>query len=336
MPDLHAGKTYPIGATFVSTNIIYPALIGGDIGCGMALWKLKLSAEQIHPDRLASSIPAMENPWTDGDPAAWLRQAHVEPTPFDGSLGTIGGGNHFAEIQVIEEVTDKQRFTELGLSSSNAYLLVHSGSRGFGQSILDQHIESFQTHGLNTDSDAFKAYMSQHDRACAWAKRNRELIAHRILTSVGVEAEQQVLDIWHNNVTSREEQGRSVWVHRKGAAPSDKGLVVIPGSRGTFSYLVEPYGDQTENCWSLAHGAGRKWTRSKANATLRQKYQDANAKQALKTTAFGGVVVCDDRNLLFEEAPEAYKNVEEVVKDLERFARVIAVFKPLVTYKMRL
>jgi release factor H-coupled RctB family protein len=122
-------------------------------------------------------------------------------------------------------------------------------------------------------------------------------------------------------------------LHRKGTAPADRGLVPIPGSRGTLSYLVEPLAsDRPETLASLAHGAGRKFDRASMHGRIRASKAD---RAQLTRNAFGGVIVCEDRDLLLEEAPEAYKSIDRVIADLVDFglARVVATFRPLVTFK---
>ena len=100
MPDIHPGKGHPIGAAFLSKGYIYPYLVGNDIGCGMGLWQTSLSSKKIKKDRWVKKLTDQEGPW-DGDIAFLLDQAGVKPTQFDNSLGTIGTGNHFAELQIM-------------------------------------------------------------------------------------------------------------------------------------------------------------------------------------------------------------------------------------------
>jgi release factor H-coupled RctB family protein len=109
--------------------------------------------------------------------------------------------------------------------------------------------------------------------------------------------------------------------------------VVIPGSRGSFSYLVKPIGDGESHAWSLAHGAGRKWARSETRLRMRERFDPHQLVQ----TPLGGRVICEQRDLLYEEAPAAYKNIKVVVQDLvdAGLASVIATFRPLLTYKTR-
>lgn len=174
----------------------------------------------------------------------------------------IGGGNHFAEFQHVTEVFDKAEFARANLSTDLVYLLVHSGSRRLGGSILDAHTAKYKHAGLDPSSPEGQEYLRQHDNACKWARLNREVIARRVMEKLNADDNalvndeqrkvEKVLDIWHNSVEKKEwntgtEQAKQLWVHRKGAAPSDRGLVVIPGSRGACSFLVMPVGDQNEN-----------------------------------------------------------------------------------------
>jgi release factor H-coupled RctB family protein len=108
---------------------------------------------------------------------------------------------------------------------------------------------------------------------------------------------------------------------------------VIPGSRGALSYLVKPIGDGARHAWSLAHGAGRKWARSETRLRMRERF----GVMELVQTPLGGRVICEERDLLYEEAPAAYKNIEAVIQDLvdAGLVSVIATFRPLLTYKTR-
>ncbi|PTB83457.1 RNA ligase RtcB family protein, partial [Sulfurovum lithotrophicum] len=121
------------------------------------------------------------------------------------------------------------------------------------------------------------------------------------------------------------------WLHRKGATPTNKGAVIIAGSRGTLSYLVMPTEQTAKSNYSLAHGAGRKWERSSAEAKLRNRY----TKTDLERTIIGSRVLCRDSKLLYEEAPQAYKNIDIVIDDLveEGLATIIASFRSILTYK---
>jgi release factor H-coupled RctB family protein len=330
-PDLHPGKGTPVGAAFVTEGVIYPHLIGGDIGCGMALFKTDLVRRDTKLDRWAALRFNLEHPW-DEFVNGFLAEHDLESTGFDSALGTIGGGNHFAELQAVEEILDARAFRKFGLGKQQLVVLVHSGSRGLGESILRAHVEQHFGDGVEAESFAAEAYLRDHDVAVRWAKANRELIARRFVATLGAEAE-YLWDGCHNSINSRKNDGEVVWVHRKGAVTAESDSVVIPGSRGSLSYLVKPTGDGESHAWSLAHGAGRKWARSEARLRMRERF----GTNQLVQTPLGGRVVCEERDLLYEEAPEAYKKIETVVQDLvdAGLVSVIATLRPLLTYKTR-
>ncbi|HEY4416116.1 MAG TPA: RNA ligase RtcB family protein [Verrucomicrobiae bacterium] len=330
-PDLQPGKGSPVGAGFVTENVIYPHLIGGDIGCGMALFKTDLVRRDAKLDRWAKQDFQLEHPWNEGV-GEFLAEHDLESTEFDPALGTIGGGNHFAEIQVVEKILDAAAFDAFNVSKQELLILVHSGSRGLGESILRTHTDQYAGNGVETDSFAARVYLENHDFAGRWAKANRELIAHRFATALGAETE-CLWDGCHNSITPQEYAGKTVWVHRKGAVAAQEPIVVIPGSRGSLSYVVKPTGDGASHAWSLAHGAGRKWMRSAARQRMRERFSVAELVQ----TRLGGRVICEERDLLYEEAPEAYKNIEQVIADLVNagLVTVVATLRPLLTYKTR-
>jgi release factor H-coupled RctB family protein len=330
-PDLHPGKGSPVGAAFVTEGLIYPYVIGGDIGCGMALFKTDLVQRDIQLNRWADLRFDLEHRW-EGDVQAALAASELESTEFDQALGTLGGGNHFAELQMVDEVLDARAFKLFGLGKHQLVVLVHSGSRGLGESILRDYVDEHQANGSDAESFAAAAYLQGHNLAVRWAKVNRGLLAQRFVQQLGAEAE-LLWDGCHNSITSREHEGEIVWVHRKGAVAAEGEAVVIPGSRGSLSYLVKPLGDGESRAWSLAHGAGRKWARSETRQRMRERF----GMHQLTQTPLGGRVICEERDLLYEEAPAAYKNIEDVVQELvdAGLASVIATFRPLLTYKTR-
>ena len=346
-PDLHPGKGSPVGAAFVTEGVIYPHLIGGDIGCGMALFKTDLSRRSAaRVDGWAKLEFNLEHPW-DESVGDFLAARDLESTEFDAALGTIGGGNHFAELQTVEKVLDTGEFKKLGLGKQQLVVLVHSGSRGLGETILRAYVDEHCASGVMADSSAAEEYLRGHDFAVRWAKANRELIACRFATALGAAAE-CVWDGCHNSITPVEvgsarcadrtsqrdvPTSEAVWLHRKGAVAAESNFVVIPGSRGSLSYLVKPTGDGESHAWSLAHGAGRKWSRSDARQRMRERFSAAELAQ----TSLGGRIVCEARDLLYEEAPAAYKNIEAVIADLVAagLVSVIATLRPILTYKTR-
>lgn len=328
LPDLHAGNGIAVGAAFWSPTYIWPHLVGSDIGCGMALWETDLPLRKFRLSKVERKLHGLDLPWA-GDAATALAQAGLPPSLAIPALGTIGGGNHFVEFQGIKAVVDEARFAALGLAQDRVWMMVHSGSRGLGQAVLQAHRQPDISHGIPADSLDATAYLADHDAALGWAVLNRQIIAERFCDSLGLGG-RRVLDICHNSVTPH--QGG--WLHRKGAAPADKGLVTIPGSRGDFSYLVEPIADGADHALhSLAHGAGRKWSRKDAHARLSRRFKVAD----MQRTALGSHVICEDRRLIFEEAPDAYKDIGVVISDLEQagLIRVIAKLRPLLSYKTR-
>lgn len=330
-PDLHPGKGSPVGAAFVTEGVIYPHLIGCDIGCGMALFKTDLVRREAKLDRWAKLPFHLEHSW-DQLANDFLAGHDLESTEFDSALGTIGGGNHFAELQAVEKVLDAGEFKKLGLGKQQLVVLVHSGSRGLGASILRAHLDQHFGNGVEEDSYFAKEYLRGHEFAVRWAKANRELIACRFVATIGAEAE-SLWDGCHNSITRRKSEGGVEWIHRKGAVEAESNFVVIPGSRGSLSYLVKPIGDGESHAWSLAHGAGRKWARSEARQRMRERF----GMHQLVQTPLGGRVVCEECDLLYEEAPAAYKNIEAVIADLvdAGLVSVIATLRPLLTYKTR-
>ena len=332
MPDLHPGKNGPVGAAFLSEGLIRPVLVGSDIGCGMALWQTDLAARRADPRRIAARLDGLDAPW-DGDVAGWLAGRGVSPTAYDASLGTVGHGNHFLEVQTVAEIRDPAAAARIGLDPARLALLVHTGSRGFGESIVRAHTERHGASPLRADTPEAETYLAAHDAAVGWARANRDLVAHRALTGLGAEG-RCLLDLCHNGVSPVEVGGCRCHLHRKGAAPADRGPVVVPGSRGDVSLLVEPVPDRADALWSLAHGAGRKLGRHEAKAKLKGRLR----REDLARNPYGGVVVCGDERLLWEEAALAYKPAASVVGDLEAagLVRIVAVLHPLVTFKCSL
>ena len=342
MPDLHPGRGYPIGAAFFTTDRIYPALVGNDIGCGMSLWQTSTKVSKVNLDTLAKKFTHIEQPlddsWTDSIKARKSEKA-ITTSAFDHALGTIGGGNHFAEFQAIDEIYQQEALNELGLNKKQLQLLVHSGSRGLGQSILVDHVAKHNHSGIkvgdsSNKSDELEDYLNKHDEAVRWAELNREFIAKRFLQAIRANGT-CALDVNHNLVAPKEIAGQQGWLHRKGATPSDEGYVVIPGSRGDYSYLVKPIVNANENLavslYSLAHGAGRKWKRGECHGRLGHKYK----REDLYRTALGSRVVCGNKELLYDEAPQAYKKCQTVISDMvdAGLIEVVAKLRPVLTFK---
>lgn len=415
-PDLHPGNKFPIGGVWVSRNWIHPPLIGGDIGCGMAWYKTSLTRSQVEDDKgrkIAEKLRGLEGPWrTQRDREIWLTDNEGTKCSageqWDKLLGTIGAGNHFAELQVVEEsqmVVEEGRTKQDELYEGEVVLLVHSGSRGYGADILGRYTSDQRTSIQATEPLA-QSYLSEHDQACNWASRNRDLIALRFLACLepGNEAwelgynqlsenpspeevrraqsrigERKVVDIWHNNIAvalwpprhpfgSEEVKQERVFIHRKGAAPTYNpssnlplGILPLPGSRATPTLILQPiFPSSTDygriNALSLAHGAGRAMSRAKAADYIAKKYKgraedllrgDFVAKDSQgnrESEMIGGEdvhggtwVVCEDKQLVWEEAGEAYKDVWAVGEDLvtKQVAEKVGWCRGRVSYKVR-
>lgn len=316
LPDLSVGRV-PNGMAVLTDDRVYPHLIGGDIGCGMSLFEVPIKAKKIKVDRFAKYLSKVSS----------LDDIDIDRPSLGYHLGSIGKGNHFAELHLVNEIKDKRLFEVLGLSEHALYTLVHSGSRAFGQIVFDKVAGSYDpSEGLSED-DA-QRYLLEHDKATAYAHQSREEIALRLLKAIKIDAiPKKVSDTAHNSITKTKEG----WLHRKGATPTDKSAVIIAGSRGTLSYLVMPTEKTAVSNYSMAHGAGRKWERNSAEAKLRNRYTKSN----LERTSIGSRVLCADSKLLYEEAPQAYKNIDVVISDLvdAGLATVVASFRPILTYK---
>lgn len=329
MADLHPGRGYPVGAAFFSRTHLYPALIGSDIGCGMALWQTDLPARKYSADKLLRRIGNLETPLDD----EWQPRIDtlLGDTTYRHALGTIGGGNHFAEIQRVDAVLAPQHLPD-SFDASCLHFLVHSGSRGLGGQLLREHIERHGHAPLAGDSTAAQQWLDAHDHAVRYAAANRILIAERLARQLGATLHPASHSA-HNQLLRTTIHSEPGWLHRKGAAPADRGLVVIAGSRGSPSYLVQPTGHDAGNLHSLAHGAGRKWQRGTCKARLSDKYRVAE----LSRNPFGGYVICDNKTLLYDEAPQAYRNIEHTIAALVAHGLIVPVarFVPLITYKTR-
>lgn len=227
-------------------------------------------------------LRGLDDPWT-GSVSAWLSNYGItRVSEFDvGSLGTVGAGNHFAELCSVEKIVDETAAAQLGVQASGLYLLgagyrspvakhifteystVHTGSRGLGSSILSAETTTESNPYIPPDSPHLQEYLTEHDYAVRWAVANRDLVAHRIKQCImpssedagdGPEAQldmKKIIDVTHNSVTKHaltvRDTTRELWVHRKGAAPADQGVAPCPGNRGSFSWLLQPTGDGQYN-----------------------------------------------------------------------------------------
>ncbi len=349
MPDLHPGRGYPIGASFFTEGRFYPALVGSDIGCGVSVWTTSLPAAKYKLDKLDRLVGNIDGPIRDDElrrmadafPEVEGRMREVElalanaglDTGFMRAIANLGSGNHFLELQKLEQASSAGDEAAEVLNAKQLNLVVHSGSRGLGASILREHVERFGHHGLEESTPEALDYIRRHTAAVAFAELNRWLIAVRVLVRLGVQGALR-LDVNHNTVMRERFDDIDGWVHRKGATPMAGDLVLIPGSRDHLSFLVRPIAAAAPaSLGSLAHGAGRKWMRSDCKARLGRSMSSRDVAKG----ALGSRIICNDKDLVYEEAGAAYKPIDTVIDSLvgAGLVEVVASFRPVLTYKTR-
>lgn len=275
-------------------------------------------------------------------------------------LGTLGGGNHFLEVQVVDRVFDDAAARALGLHEGQITVLIHSGSRGMGHQVCTDFVRSMDEAAARLgivvpDRQLACAPMSSpegqryFEAMCAAANFgfcNRQALTHRVRSVFArllgnAHADLKlVYDVAHNNAKIEEHGGRKLCVHRKGATrafgPSSPELpaslrgvgqpVLIPGSMGTASFVLAGNDASMElSLGSACHGAGRTMSRGEAK-------RRATGKSVRKELEDQGIVVrCASAAELAEEAPAAYKDVDRVVDVVHRagIARKVARLRPL-------
>lgn len=272
----------------------------------------------------AWQVARLDDAW----PASAALPEHLAHPEFAATLGTIGGGNHFAEVGEATRVLDPNAAARIGLRRRDHVVLVHTGSRGLGKSFA----APWAMRALQGDER--DAYLGELAGALRFAQTNRLLVAWRLLGACGCARTTKlrgVVDVTHNFVRREATRAGEAFVHRKGCAPASSGeLAAVLGSRGAPSWLMQGCGALDCLC-SVAHGAGRRMTRSEARAKLGDKHRRAS----LQRTACGSRVICDDKDLLYEEHPDAYKPIDPVIESLEAAgtATRVAELTPLLTVK---
>lgn len=323
-PDLHPGKYGATGVALLSDRL-HPQVVGNDIGCGMSLFELDLPLRKLKLGKAANRLRRFDALAID-DPSACLDGAGLPGDLFAGALGTIGGGNHFCELQAVENVFSPA----CGLDRQSLYLLVHSGSRSFGAAVLSGilSMETDLMSGFEAASPAGLHWLALHDQCVAWASLNRSLIAKRAASALGADC-RLVADVPHNLVR-RTGDG---YVHHKGSAAVDPGAIApVAGSRATLSYVVRATDKVVGSLGGISHGAGRKYDRATMHGRVGRTRSE---RDDLLRNAWGGIAICDDRDLVVEEAAAAYKDAGQVVADLEAAGLIesLAAMRPLITYK---
>jgi tRNA-splicing ligase RtcB (3'-phosphate/5'-hydroxy nucleic acid ligase) len=286
------------------------------------------------------------------DPAAVSARARERGA---GQLGTLGSGNHFVEVQRVEQVHGRGAAEALGLTEGQVTVLIHSGSRGLGHQVCTDFVKRFDAaagrYGIRlpdrqlacapASSDEGRSYLAAMAAAANFAWANRQLIAHRVRQAIaqalGEEAAagtRQVYDVAHNVAKVERHGDRTLCVHRKGATRAfppgsneiperyrDVGQpVFIPGSMGTASYVLSGrMGAMKQSFGTVCHGAGRRLSRTAA----RKQIKGAELRRRLEEQ---GITVRSPSNRgLAEEAPFAYKEVERVVEIVERAGLAVRV-----------
>ncbi len=351
MPDAHLGFGMPIGGVLATEGAVVPGAIGVDIGCGMVAARFDIEAASISKEQLQAIRMAIHARVPVGGGGGRGRKSskrrsthpegwHKEPQPWgrlprlpaeaahSGSIvaqefekarlqvGTLGGGNHFIELQVDED--------------GKLWVMLHSGSRNVGLRVANHFVKVAQAFckqwytPLADDKLAFlvkvvpeyKAYIDQMNWCLKFAEVSRSMmlaattLAIREVTGVALYDRTMLqLDTHHNFAAMENHYGRNLLVHRKGAVKAS-GLVTMPGSMQTASYIgrgLEP----KESFNTCAHGAGRVMSRTAAN----KKFDLAFAQDAMKDVVF------NVRDGDFDELGDAYKDIHAVMaaqKDLVR------------------
>jgi tRNA-splicing ligase RtcB len=336
MPDAHLAIDVCVGAVVATKQLVYPAAVGSDIGCGMAAAAIDCDAELISDESSAAQllsalyreVPSNKHRVRVELPAHLREQPLSDPrldkvAQRDGcvQLGTLGRGNHFLEFQADEE--------------DRLWVMVHSGSRAMGQAITSHHVQKAEgkSSGLcfvDSTSDVGRAYLSDVEWARKYAAENR-LWMLRAVEAIMAERFSVMVD-WsslihsdHDHVRRELHFGEEFLIHRKGAQSARSGEAgIIPGSMGTATFHVVGRGlpGSLESC---SHGAGRRLSREAARRqiSLRQFEREL------------GDVWCDRRRLgqLRDEAPGAYQDIEKVMQAQKNLVKVVRRLRPLLTYK---
>ncbi|MBQ8567702.1 MAG: RtcB family protein [Oscillospiraceae bacterium] len=345
MPDAHAGKGMPIGGVIACDGVIIPNAVGVDIGCGMGFIRTNIPAAMLRETVTGSgnlvqticgdilrNVPTGFNHFKKPRPSAVLDRAKEEggkyeadaeliPQIDDGyyQIGTLGGGNHFIELQEDEE--------------GMCCIMLHSGSRHFGN-IVGQHFNriaaelnarwyssvdpEWRLHFLPVDTDEGKRYLNWMQLSMDFAYENRsamlnavkEIFTRHVFKNTGIEPEYSMEINCHHNYAALENHfGKDVFVHRKGAIRAGEGeLAIIPGAMGSYSYIVRGKGNP-ESFMSSSHGAGRLYSRTAAVKTFSVESVMCDLK------AQGVVLSKHNKSDVAEESRFAYKDIDQVMSN---------------------
>lgn len=355
MPDVHAGKGCTIGTTMTVNGKAVPNVVGVDIGCGM--YTVNLGSQEIDLERFDEAchfIPSGQNAWEGRrerfDLTALRCYRSLQNTKWiERSLGTLGGGNHFIEID--------------RASDGTKYLVIHTGSRNLGKQVAEIYqrlavelhqgkeeyfkkrealIAEYKAAGRRKEiqqalkelywknkpleipedlcylyGSYFEDYLHDVDICQKFALRNRELLAEILLERCGLEGNGGFHTI-HNYIDVDE------MILRKGAIAAHKGeKVLIPMNMRDGSVLAVGRGNPEWN-FSAPHGAGRLMSRTKAKETLSMEAY----KEAMK-----GIYTTSVNEATLDEAPFAYKSIEDVIDVIRESVDIIDIMKPIYNFK---
>jgi len=353
MPDVHAGVGATVGSVIPTIGAIIPAAVGVDIGCGMNAVRLSITADQL-PDNLKKIRTAIEATIPVGfnmhktDKARnstisglskgldEVLERHpkiskMQKKPYETwirQIGTLGGGNHFIEVCLDE--------------NQAVWIMLHSGSRGIGNSIgryfielakrdMGRHLHHLPDKDLaylKEGSDHFDDYVHAVHWAQDYAMANRREMMHLIVKALKKELPQfkltkEAINCHHNYVAIEQHFGAQVYLTRKGAIRAGEGeLGIIPGSMGAKSYIVRGKGNPQSFC-SCSHGAGRTMSRSKAKR--------AYTTEDLKAQTLG--IECRKDHGVIDEIPGAYKDIDVVMDNQSDLVEVVHTLKQVVCVK---
>jgi len=348
MPDVHGGMGMPIGGVLASKKVVVPNAVGVDIGCGMCAVKTNLKADEISRDvirkeimsGIRARIPLGMDHHKDLQDEAFMPQGHdidklhvvsKQYVSARRQVGTLGGGNHFIELQKDDE--------------GYLWIMLHSGSRNLGKQVGDYYNKaakelnamyhtavdpSWQMHFLPLGCKEFTAYWKEMSYCVDFALCNRQLMMERIKEIIAdaipeVEFE-PMINIAHNYAAWEHHYGEDVIVHRKGAVRARAGEVgIIPGSQGTSSYIVEGLGCP-ESFMSSSHGAGRLMSRTEAIKTL-------SLKKEIEMLDSKGIIHGIRSQNHLDEAASAYKDIDEVMANQQDLVKIITRLSPIAVVK---
>ena len=348
MPDVHGGVGMPIGAVLATKGVVIPNAVGVDIGCGMCAVKSSLRVEDLPQETLRKVIMrnirkripvGMEHHKTAQDEALMPQGFDIEQTTVvkrqyvaaTKQIGTLGGGNHFIELQ-----RDEEGFV---------WIMLHAGSRNLGKQVCDYYDKlarqlnerwfssvnpEMELSFLSVRSPEFHQYWAEMQYCVAFALANRSLMMQRIMEILQDAYPditfEPMINIAHNYAAWENHFGENVIVHRKGATRARVGEVgIIPGSQGTCSYIVEGLGNEN-SFLSCSHGAGRLMSRTEAQNTI-----DLQAEIAFldAQNIVHGIRTRSD----LDEAPSAYKNIDEVLAQESDLVKILTKLHPIAVIK---